>query len=44
MALTGTFEDVSFAELLQMLNVGSKSGKLTVTRPGESAALYMQDE
>lgn len=42
MALTGTFEDVSFAELLQMLNVGNKSGKLTVSRPGESAVLYIE--
>jgi hypothetical protein len=41
MALTGTFEDVSFAELLQMLNVGNKTGKLSVTRPGESAVLYL---
>jgi hypothetical protein len=41
MALTGTFDDVSFAELLQMLNVGSKSGRLTVARPGESAVLFI---
>jgi hypothetical protein len=41
MALTGTFDDVSFAELLQTLNVGNKSGRLTVTRPGESAVLYV---
>jgi hypothetical protein len=43
MALTGTFEDVSFAELLQLLNVGCKTGKLTVTRPGESAVLYLDN-
>ncbi len=43
MALTGTFEDVSFAELLQMLNVGSKTGKLTITRPGEKAVIYLQN-
>ena len=43
MALTGAFEDVSFAELLQMLSVGSKTGKLTVSRPGERAVLYMQN-
>ncbi len=42
MALTGSFEDVSFAELLQMLSIGSKSGKLTVSRQGERAVLYMQ--
>jgi len=40
MALTGTFEDVSFAELLQMLNVGHKTGKLIVSRPGEQVVLY----
>jgi hypothetical protein len=43
MALTGTFEDVSFAELLQMLNVGSKTGKLTITRPGEKAVIYVEN-
>jgi len=41
MALIGTFEDVSFAELLQMLNVGHKTGRLTVQRGDESAALYI---
>jgi hypothetical protein len=41
MALTGTFDDVSFAELLQMLNVGSKSGRLTVSRPGETAVVFI---
>ncbi|NIM48067.1 MAG: DUF4388 domain-containing protein [Gemmatimonadales bacterium] len=41
MALTGTFEDVSFAELLQMLSVGNKTGKLTVARPGEQAVLHL---
>lgn len=41
MALTGTFEDVSFAELLQMLNVGNKTGRLTIRRPGEEAVLYI---
>ena len=40
MALTGTFEDVSFAELLQMLNVGQKTGRLTVWRGGERAVLF----
>jgi hypothetical protein len=43
MALTGTFEDVSFAELLQMLNVGNRSGKLAVARPGETAVLYLEN-
>ncbi len=41
MALIGTFEDVSFAELLQMLNVGHKTGRLTVQRGNESASLYI---
>jgi hypothetical protein len=41
MALSGTFEDVSFAELLQMLNVGNKTGKLTVSRAGERAVLHV---
>jgi hypothetical protein len=41
MALTGTFDDASFAELLQMLNVGNKTGRLTVARPGESAVLFL---
>jgi hypothetical protein len=43
MALTGTFDDVSFAELLQMLNVGNKTGRLTVRRPGEDAVLYLEN-
>jgi hypothetical protein len=41
MALTGTLDDVSFAELLQMLNVGNKTGRLSVSRPGESAVLFI---
>ncbi len=41
MALTGTFDDVSFAELLQMLNVGNKTGRLTVSRLDETAVLYI---
>jgi hypothetical protein len=41
MALTGTFEDVSFAELLQMLNVGHKTGRLRVWRGDEKAVLFM---
>lgn len=43
MALTGTFEDVSFAELLQMLNVGNKTGRLNVSRPGENAVLHLEN-
>ncbi len=41
MALTGTFEDVSFAELLQLLNVGHRSGRLHVWRGDESADLHL---
>jgi len=41
MALQGTFEEVSFAELLQMLNVGHKSGRLTVRRGEEEAVLFL---
>jgi hypothetical protein len=41
MALTGTFEDVSFAELLQMLNVGHKTGRLRVWRGDEKAVLFI---
>ena len=41
MALAGTFEDVSFAELLQMLNVGHKTGRLTVRRGEEEAVLFL---
>lgn len=43
MALSGTFEDVSFAELLQMLNVGHKTGCLTVSRGGQQATLFITD-
>jgi hypothetical protein len=43
MALTGTFDDIGFAELLQMLHVGHKSGRLRVWREGEQADLYLVD-
>jgi hypothetical protein len=43
MALTGTFDDVNFAELLQMLNIGNKTGKLSVQREGESAVLHLHN-
>ncbi len=43
MALSGTFEDVSFAELLQMLNVGHKSGCLTVWQGEQKAALFVTE-
>ena len=43
MALTGTFDDVSFAELLQMLNVGRKTGRLTVSRGDQRAVLFITE-
>lgn len=43
MALTGTFDEVSFAELLQLLNIGNKTGKLTVQRPDETAVLHLRN-
>ena len=39
MPLTGTLEDFGFAEVLQMLNLGRKSGRLTVTRLGQQATV-----
>jgi hypothetical protein len=41
MALTGTFDDVNFAELLQMLNVGHKTGRLTVWQGDQRAVLFL---
>jgi hypothetical protein len=41
MALTGTFEDIGFAELLQLLNVSHKSGRLSVWRGTEKADLFI---
>jgi hypothetical protein len=43
MALTGTLEDIGLAELLQVLNVGHKSGKLSVWREGERAELFLRE-
>ena len=43
MALTGTFEDISFGELLQVLNVGHKSGRLMVWRGAEKADIFVKD-
>jgi hypothetical protein len=42
MALTGSFEDIGFAELLQLLNVGHKSGRLEVWRGTERAQLFIR--
>ncbi|MDH4179027.1 MAG: DUF4388 domain-containing protein [Armatimonadota bacterium] len=41
MALTGTFEELSCAELLQMLNVGHKTGRLTVQQGEQKAVLFI---
>jgi hypothetical protein len=41
MALSGSLEDISFAELLQLLNVSHKSGRLSVWRGTERAELYI---
>lgn len=41
MALTGTFDDLSFAELLQLLNLGHKSGTLKVAGPQEQAVVHL---
>jgi len=43
MALTGTFEDVSFGELLQLLHTGHKSGRLTARRGNEQAEIFLQE-
>ncbi len=45
MALSGTFEDISFGELLQLLNVGHKSGRLTVWRgkDADRSEIFIQD-
>ena len=43
MALTGTFEDVAFAELLQLLNVGHRSGRLRVWRGEEQAEIRVSN-
>jgi len=43
MALTGTFEDISFAELLQVLNVSHKSGRLEVWRGKDRAQIFVVD-
>jgi hypothetical protein len=42
MALTGSFEDIGFAELLQLLNIGHRSGRLQVWRGTERAELFIR--
>jgi hypothetical protein len=43
MALTGSFEDIGFAELLQLLNVGHKSGRLYIWTEREQAELFVMN-
>ncbi len=43
MALTGTFDDIGFAELLQLLHVGHRSGRLQVWRDAERAEILIRD-
>jgi hypothetical protein len=42
MALSGSLLDVSVAELLQLCNLGQKTGTLTVSRPGQEAVLHLR--
>lgn len=41
MALEGNFQDMSLADLLQVFQMGPKSGLLTVTRPLERALVFV---
>jgi len=43
MALTGSFDDVSFAELLQMLNLGRKAGTLSISCGPRQATLHLRE-
>lgn len=43
MALTGTFDDLSFAELLQLLNLGRKTGMLIVRQGKQEAVVHIRD-
>jgi len=43
MALRGTFEDLSFAEVLQLLNLGRKTGMLTVRQGQQEAIVHLRD-
>src|SRR5512140_1398009 len=40
MALAGTLEDLSFAEIVQAINQGRKTGELVVHRPSENAKIF----
>jgi hypothetical protein len=40
MALAGTLEDLNFAEIVQAINQGRKTGELVVYRPSEQAKVF----
>ncbi|HUT74578.1 MAG TPA: DUF4388 domain-containing protein [Armatimonadota bacterium] len=43
MALYGTFDEFSFAEILQMLNLSHKSGTLTTRQGSQHAVVHLRD-
>lgn len=43
MALSGTLEDLSFAEIVQVINQGHKTGDLIIRRKSEQARIYFAD-
>jgi hypothetical protein len=43
MALRGTFDDLSFAEVLQLLNLGRKTGMLIVRHGQQEAIVHLRD-
>ena len=43
MGLFGTFDDLSFGEVLQLLNLGHKSGMLVVRQGRQEAVVHLRD-
>lgn len=43
MPLYGTFDEFTFAEVLQLLNLGHKSGTLTMRQGGQQAVVHVRD-
>jgi hypothetical protein len=43
LSLYGTFDEFSFAEILQLLNLGHKSGTLTMRQGSQQAAVHLRD-
>ena len=43
MALYGTFDEFTFAEILQLLNLGHKSGTLTIRQGSQRAVVHVRD-